>query len=118
AGAARRRGAGELGDAARTVSGQCYEIECAFATLCPSGAGSAAHFEAKGDVLSHTHMGEKRIGLEHPAHIALVDRDLGHVLAIEPDMARGRGDKAGDHAQYGGLAAAGGAEKGEHLALL
>ena len=39
-------------------------------------------------------------------------------LAVDADRAGGRGLEAGDHAQRRGLAAAGGAEEGDELALL
>ena len=50
-------------------------------------------------------MREKRVGLEHHGHLALVDRHSGDVLA-------------GERAQRSGLAAAGAAEQHDHFAGL
>ena len=44
-------------------------------------------------------------------------RQRGHVVAIEQHAARGRGLEAGDAVQGGGLAAAGGTEEHDQLAI-
>ena len=49
---------------------------------------------------------------------ALVGRNVGHVLAVDQDVALGRHFEAGQHAQQRGLAAAGGPEQREELAGL
>ncbi len=54
--------------------------------------------------------------LEHGVDVALVRRDPRDVDAFEPDRAFGGAFEPGDHAQGGGLAAAGGAEHREELA--
>ena len=74
--------------------------------------------QTEGNVVPHGHRGEQRVALEHDADVALFDGHVGDVLALHPHRAADRLDKAGDGAQRGGLAAAGGAEEGEKLALL
>ncbi len=80
------------------------------------GLGHAGDLEAEGDVLRHGQVGEQRIGLEHHADVALVGLQPRDVLAADDDGAGGRLLEAGDHAQHGGLAAAGRAEEGDELA--
>jgi len=61
---------------------------------------------------------EKRVGLEHHGHLALVDRHAGDVLAADHDAAALDVFEAGERAQRGGLAAAGAAEQHDHFAGL
>ena len=76
-----------------------------------------AHLEAEGDVLGHGHVREQRVALEHQAGVALPRRQRGDVALAEPHAAGGRLDEAGDDAQGRGLAAAGGAEQHQELAV-
>ena len=76
-----------------------------------------AHLQAEGHVVKHGQVREERIALEHEAEVALVQRHLRVVLTVKDDLARHRLGEAGDHAQAGGLAAAGGAQQGDKLAL-
>jgi hypothetical protein len=75
------------------------------------------HLQAKADVLRHVHIGKQRIALKHHADAAFLRRLVGDFIAADADAARGRGFKAGNHAQHGGFAAAGRAEEGNELAL-
>ena len=85
--------------------------------------GQPAHLERKGDVLEHVHVRPDRVGLEHHAEVALVGRDEDPLArrvdeaSGDLDLARGRLLQPGDRAQRRGLAAAGGAEQREQLAL-
>ena len=63
-------------------------------------------------------MGVEGIVLEHQAHITLFRRQIGHILAVKEDLAFGDGENAGEHVQYGALAAAGGAQQGGQGAVL
>ena len=79
--------------------------------------GQMAVFEAEGDVLAHGHVRKDGIVLEDHADVALVGRDVVDDPSVEGDGAALDGVEAGDHAQQRGLAAAGGAEQREELAL-
>ena len=75
------------------------------------GLRHAAHAERKGDVLAHGEMREQRVRLKHHRGAPLHRREPDDVLAADHDLAGGRVLVAGDHAQYRGLAAAGGADE-------
>ncbi len=80
-------------------------------------AGHAPDLQAVADIVGDAHVGEQRVGLEHHADIALLDRHRRHVLAVEQHPAAGiRQFEAGDDAQHRGLAAAGGAEQHQRFA--
>jgi hypothetical protein len=60
---------------------------------------------------------EQGVGLEHHVDVAPVRRDVGDVLAVQPDLPPGRLLEAGDHPHGGGFAAPGRAQQGEELSL-
>ena len=60
---------------------------------------------------------EQRVVLEHHADVALVRRQVGRELAVDPDLARRRLDEPGDHHQQRRLARARGPEQRHELAL-
>ena len=60
-------------------------------------------------------MGEQRVALEHNAHVAAMRGQRHDAAVIKPDVTRGGIGKAGDHAQRGGFAAAGGAKQDNEL---
>ena len=78
----------------------------------------ARHFQREGDVVRHAQVREQCITLEHGMHRPAFRRRAHQILAIQQDLARIRQVEAGDHAQDGGLAAAGWAEQGEEFAAL
>ena len=84
------------------------------------GLRHAADAEAEGDVLGDRLVRPDRVALEDQRHAAPFGRHhhagAGQHAAVDHDLARGRLDEAGDELQRGTLAAAGGAEQGEHLA--
>ena len=82
------------------------------------GPTDAFHLEPVLDVLTDGHVGEQRVVLEHRVDVAVVRRDVGHVLAGEQDRTRRRLLEAGDHPQHRRLAGAGRAEQREELAGL
>ena len=63
-------------------------------------------------------MRPKRVALKHHVDGALVRRQPHDVLPGQQDLPGGGALKAGQHTQQGGLAAAGGTQQGEDLALL
>ena len=70
------------------------------------------------DVPLGGHVREEAVRLEDHAHVALVGRHAGHVLAGDEDPAGVRPVEAGDEPQRGRLAAPGRPEQREELALL
>src|SRR6185312_15627713 len=71
-------------------------------------------------VLEHRHAREDAPALRHLRYAAtndLVGRQLGDVLAVEPDRARARARIAAYRHQQGRLAGAVGADQGDDLAL-
>ena len=61
--------------------------------------------------------GKHRVGLKHHVERALVGRQADNVLAVHCNAAGVGIFKAAYHAQKGGFAAAGGAEKGDELVV-
>ena len=74
--------------------------------------------QAELHVLPHGHVGEDGVVLEHHADVALGGVQVVDAVVVEVEVAALDAVKAGDHPQQGGLAAAGGAQQGEELALL
>ncbi len=75
-------------------------------------------FQAEGDVLLHRHVREQRVGLKHHVDRPLVRRHVRHILPIEHDLPFRGLLETGQHAQQGGLTAAGRAEQRKDLALV
>jgi len=75
-----------------------------------------ARLKPEGDVVAHAHQRKQRKGLKNHRSRPLVRAKPRHVAAADLDAALGRLQKPRDHAQDGGLAAAGGAEDREELA--
>jgi hypothetical protein len=73
--------------------------------------------EAEVDVLAGGHVREQRVRLEDHAHVPLVGRHAGDVLAVHDYPALVRPVEARDEAQRGRLAAPRGAEHRQELAL-
>ncbi|MNS98633.1 hypothetical protein D3C72_1330050 [compost metagenome] len=96
---------------------QMDELEHFLYARIDLGFRLAGDFEPEGDVFIDVHVGEKRVGLEHHADIALIGAERRLVLPVDDDRSAGRNFKTGDHAQHGGLAAARWSKKGDELAL-
>ena len=73
--------------------------------------------ERIGDIRAHVHVRVEREQLEHERNVALRCALERHVLAAQQDAAGRRQFEPGDHAQRGGLAAAGGPEQAEEVAV-
>ena len=74
--------------------------------------------QSESDVLGDTHVREEGVVLEDRVDVALVRREILHVLAEQQDFAAGRHLEAGDEAQHGRLAAARRPQQGEELVTL
>ena len=118
-GDARALAAGELSDAALGQGGQLHHLQHRLDFALDLRAFQLLHPQAVADVFSHAHVRKQGIGLEHHPHLALLDRQPGDIVGAEQDAtAWVRKFEAGDHAQCGGLAAAGGAEQHQSFARL
>jgi hypothetical protein len=82
------------------------------------GGGYLAHLEAEDNILAHAQVRKQRVGLEHHRDGALRGRQLADVLAADQDAAGARLFEAGDQAQRGRFAAAGGAEQHQQAAFI
>ena len=109
--------AGELAGLHGELVGQAEGGGHLIHLLVHAGAGEAGDAQRVADVLAHRHVGEQRDVLEDHGDVALLRGQRGDVGVAEPDAAGGGGLEAGDHPQSGRLAAAGGADEGEELAL-
>ena len=78
----------------------------------------AQHLERKAHILGHRHMRVERVGLEHHGDAAIRSRHRIHGLAADQQLTGGDLLQPGDHAQQGGLAAAGWADENDQLAVL
>ena len=110
--------AGELVGEAVLHALQAHELEHVEHLGANLRFGHVAQLQAVGHVVEDVHVGEQRVALEHHCRVALVGGQLVDGLVAQVDFALVRGLKAGDHAQRGGLAAAGGAQQGHELARL
>ncbi len=99
-------------------AGEADQGEQFLAPLAPLGGLLAAHRQRELDVVGHRHVAEQRVMLEHEADAPLARPQGGNVPAAEQDGAGVDRHQAGDRPQQGALAAAGGAEQNEKLALL
>ncbi|MNV64405.1 hypothetical protein D3C71_1570450 [compost metagenome] len=86
-------------------------------TLRNQFAFKTLHLEAEGDILRNTHVRKQRVTLEHRVDPTLERRQIVDRLAREADLTVADMLEAGDGAQQGGFAAAGGAEQGEEFVV-
>ena len=76
-----------------------------------------AQRQGEGHVFIDGHVAVQGVVLENHRHVAILGRGLGDVLAVEQELAAGDILQSRDHAQGGGLAAAGGADQDDQLAV-
>ena len=70
------------------IVGEVERSRAAFATFWSiSSFGWPGHLQAEGDVVAHGHMRIERVGLEHHGEAALGRRHVGHVDAVDHDLA-------------------------------
>jgi hypothetical protein len=101
---------------AGAVSGQLDALQGLVDGLRHLRLRQALLAQAVADVLRHCQVRKDGVALEHHVGRPLVGRHGRHGLAVDEDLALGRELEAGEHAQQGGLAAAGGTEQREEFA--
>ena len=86
--------------------------------------GQLLDLQAESDVLPHRHVGPQGVGLEHQVQPPLAGLGVvgqvrvDHLHAVDGHHAALGLLQTGDHAQGGGLAAAGGTQQGHEVAVL
>ena len=76
------------------------------------------HAQAEFDVLRDVLVRKQRVALEHHAEVAVARLQIVDHASVDADFARARILEAGDHAQRGGLAAAGRSDEDDEFAVL
>ena len=109
--------AADLVDVGPGIVGKAHHIQVPKAFLPGLAAADMLELQTVDHILQHGHMGEEAVGLEHGAHRPTLRWDGGDVLSVQEDLPAVRGEKATDHIQSSGLAAAGGAQDAQALPL-
>ena len=79
--------------------------------------GNFAELQGEGHVVVHGHVGVQGVALEDHGDVAVLGGHLVHDLAVDGKLTARDALEAGNHAQRRGLAAAGGADKDNKLAV-
>ena len=106
------------GHALTLAAGQCLRLALQVLRQAQSGGslvdalvdlllGLAGNLQGKAHVLAHGHVRVERVVLEDHGDVAVTRGDVGDVLVADVDGAVGDVFQAGEHAQRGGLTAAG-----------
>ena len=74
-----------------------------------------AELQSVSHVVEHVDVRQQSVALEHHCRVSLVGRQVVDCLAADIDLALVRALESRDHAEDGGLSAAGGAEQGDEL---
>ena len=77
----------------------------------------AGDLQGEAHVLGDRHVRVQRVVLEHHRDVAVLRRDVGDIAIADQDVAGVDLFEAGEHAQRGGLSAAGGADENQELAI-
>ncbi len=104
--------AGELGRFACFKTREGDEVDGFGDAAGAFGFGDLLHLKAEGDVVGDIQVGKEGIALEDLVDVAFVGWEGGDVVVVEEDLAGGGVFEAGDEAEEGCFAAAGGAEEG------
>jgi len=83
-----------------------------------AGARRAAHLEAEAEILAHRHVRIERVVLEDHGDVAFARRHVVDHLVVNDDLAARYRFEPGDHPQNRALAAAGGTDQDDELALV
>ena len=78
-----------------------HHVERALHLRLDIGLAHFPHFQRKGEIFGHRHMREKGVVLEHHTDAALMRRDVVDRLAVQANVAMGRGFKTGEHHKAG-----------------
>jgi hypothetical protein len=77
-------------------AGQAHGLKRKRDILPDLRARQAPHAQRERDVVVNGEMGEQRVILKHHPNIAMIHRQVGGELAVDPDIARIGNDEAGD----------------------
>jgi hypothetical protein len=86
-------------------------------TLVDFGFGVFAQLQAEGHVVVNRHVGIERVVLEDHRDVTILGWNVVHAFVADEDVTLGDFLQPGDHAQGGGLAAAGGADEDDKFAV-
>ena len=86
--------------------------------LSISALGDLPQLQAERHVVVDTHVRVERVALEHHGDVAILGRHIVDHAVADADFALGNLLQAGDHAQAGGLAAAGRADEDDEFLVL
>ncbi|MDT4852710.1 hypothetical protein FQZ97_869520 [compost metagenome] len=103
--------AGEFARLARAEVAHGHALQQVLRLAVAGGLVHAFHLQAEGHVVQRREVREQRKALEHHGRAAGRGGQAGDVAVFQQDVAAGAALVAGDHAQRGALAAAGGAEQ-------
>ena len=117
------------GDALALAAGQCLglaveqvlDIQDAgggFDAALDLILGGLAQLEAEGHVIIHRHVGVQGVVLENHGDVAVLGRNIIDQAVADVKLAVGNLFQAGNHAQGGGLAAAGGTDQNDKFLIL
>ena len=110
--------AGKLRDLAVGVGFHAHVGQRAGHALFDFRPRYATFLQSEGDIPRHGEVRPEGVALEHHARVALVRRDMGHIVLVEKNAPLLGHVKSGDVAEQGGLAAAARAEQEKELAFL
>ena len=110
--------AGEVARLALGEVGDLHQLKRLLHTLLYLRLGDLPRLETVGHILRDGQMGEDGVVLEDHADVALMRRYVVDTPVAEVEVAALDGVEAGDHAEQGRLAAAGGTEQGEEFSLM
>ena len=85
--------------------------------LLAFGLGNVLHLQREAHVVGHGHVGVQGVVLEDHGNVAVLGRQIGDITIPDPDGPGVDLLQAGQHAQRGGLAAAGGSDEDHELTV-
>ena len=94
------------------------DLGCLMHALVDLVLRGLAQLQTECDVLVNGHVGVQSVALEHHSDVAVLRGNVVDQTAADVHFALGDLLQAGDHAQGGGLAAAGGADEDDEFLIL